>query len=126
VPLIDDNVRNVGREVRKLARLHGELAQTELQAGLRRSAIGFFLFGIGVTIGGLALAAVGIALYLLLTRWMSAAAAAGLVGAAFVALAAVAYFIAFQLLRGSRSLLLPRTRALLLELLRWQEGPKDS
>lgn len=126
MPLIDENVRSVGREVRELARLHRELAQAELQEGLRRSAVGFFLFGIGVAIGGLALAAAGFALFFLLSRWLPAGAAAALVATTFAALAAVAYLIAFQVLRGSGSLLLPRTRALLWELLRWQDKPKDS
>ncbi len=126
MPVIDDNVRNVGREIRELARLHRELAQAELQDGLRRTAIGFYLFGIGITTGGLALAAGGIALFLLFARWMPPAAAAALVGVVLVALAVAAYLVAFWLLRGSRSLLLPRTRALLWELLRWQDEPRDS
>jgi hypothetical protein len=126
VPLIDEHVRDVGREVRELARLHGELAQTELYDGLKRLAIAIFLLGVAVATGGLGIAAASLALYFVFTARVSPPAAAGLVGAALVGLAFLACFVAWRVLKGSQALFLPRTRAMVWELLQWRDDPKDS
>jgi hypothetical protein len=52
--------------------------------------------------------------------------AAGLVALLYGLLSLTAYLVAFRQLEGSRSLLLPRTRAMLKELFQWQDEPKDS
>jgi uncharacterized membrane protein YqjE len=126
VPLIDEKVQTVGREIRELARLHQELARAELREGIGRIVIACFLFGIGVFIGGLALLAAGVAVFYLLDVYVPPALAAALVALMYGALALGAYLVAFRFLEGSRSLSLPRTRAMLKELLQWPEDPKDS
>lgn len=126
MPLIDDHVRAVGREVRELARLHGELARTELWEGARRLVIAMFLFGIGVAIGALSLAAFGMAAFFLLSRVVETPGAAALVAVSFFALMMGLWLCAWRVLRGSNALSLPRTRQMLWELLQWRDKPNDS
>jgi hypothetical protein len=126
VPVLDEHVRAVGREVRELARLHGELARTEMLEGGLRVAVGIFLFAVGVTIGGLALAAVGFALYLLLARTLTTPGAAAIVALCFFALTILMWLLAWHILRGSRGLTLPRTRQMLWELLQWRDDRTNS
>lgn len=126
MPLIDEKVQTVGREVRELARLHRELARAELREGIGQVVIACFLFGLGVLVAGLALLAAGVALFYLLDAYVPRALAAALVALLYGAAALGAYLIAFRRLEGSRSLSLPRTRAMLKELLRWPDDPKDS
>jgi uncharacterized membrane protein YqjE len=126
VPLIDEKVQTVGEEIRELARLHQELARAELREGVRRIGVACFLFGIGIFVGGLSLLAAGVAIFSLFDRFMARGLAAAVVAVLYGASALAAYFIAFHRLEGTRSLLLPRTRALLKELLQWRDDPKSS
>jgi hypothetical protein len=126
VPLIDEHVRAVGREVRELARLHGALARTELSEGMRHLVIAIFLFAVGVAIGALALAALGMAVFFLLQRFVDTPGAAALVAASFFGLMMLLWLIAWRMLRGSGALGMPRTRQMIWELLQWRDKPNDS
>jgi hypothetical protein len=126
VPIIDEHVRAVGREVRQLARLHGALARTEASQGLRRFVIAVFLFAVGVAIGALGLAAFGMAAFFMLAKLVDSPGAAALVALCFFVLMMVLWFAAWRLLRAAYALTLPRTRQMIWELLKWQEEPTDS
>lgn len=123
---IEEDLRAAGREARTLAELHAELARTELQRGALHLAVGIFLFGLGIAVGGLALAAASIALYLVLDRFLAAPLAGSLVALLLAALTLFAWWLAWRVLRGARSLSLPVTRQMLGELLRWRDGPTKS
>ena len=115
--LLDENVQAVGEDVRQLARMHVELARTEVREGATRFVRGMFLFGFGVASGGLVLVAAGIALFSLLGGLMAPAAAVATVGIIYLAVSVAALWIGWRWIRGIASLLLPRTRALLWELI---------
>lgn len=126
MPLIDEHVRTVGREVRELARLHAELAQVEVHAGSRRLLTGLFLLGFGVAMGALVLVAFGTALFEWMRTLVAPPAAAAIVGCVFVAVMLGAWWAGWRLLRGARGLLLPRTRAMLWEMLGWPDELTNS
>jgi hypothetical protein len=119
-------LRAVERDVRELLRLHGELARLEARAGLLRLVIGCFLLGVGAFVGGFVLLAAGFALYLSLVRVLPPAGAATMVALAFALASLGAWYLAWRLLQGTGSLLLPRTRAMLGELVTWKEKPTKS
>jgi uncharacterized membrane protein YqjE len=126
VPLIDDHVRAVGREVRELARLHGELARVEARDGLRRLLTALFLLGFGVMMGTLVIVALGLALFAWVRSLVASPAAAALVALVFAAITVTVWLVAWRLMRGSRDLLLPRTRAMLWEMVRCRDEPTNS
>jgi hypothetical protein len=121
-----EELRALERDVRELVRLHGELARFEARAGLLRLVIGVFLLGVGGFVGGLVLLAAGFAFYLFLVRFMPPAGAAALVAGAFALVSFGTWFVAWRQLEGTRSLSLPRTRALLQEMLTWPKRPTGS
>ena len=126
MPLIDEHVRAVGREVRDLARLHGELARVEALVGVRRLVMALCLLAFGVTMAVLVIIAFSIALFAWIRSWLSAPYAAFLVGLAFAVVMAGSWLLSWRLARGAKALLLPRTRAMLWELLQWREAPTTS
>jgi len=125
-PLIDDRVQAIGNEVRELARLHGELARTELRHGWMRLIGGLFLLGFGVAAGLLVLVIAGVACILFLAPRLGTAGAAATVALVDALVAGISLWLGVRTLRGATSLLLPRTRTLLWELLTWRDPPTKS
>jgi uncharacterized membrane protein YqjE len=126
LPLIDEHVRAVGREVRDLARLHAELARVEVQSGSRRLVTGLFLLWFGVMMGALVLAAFGIAFFAWFRTLVSTPVAAAIVGLVFTAVMLGSWFFGWRLLRSSGDLLMPRSRTMLLEMLGWHNEQTSS
>ena|SRR2546422_2641580 len=126
-PLIDEHVRAVGEEVRELARLHGELARTELREGSSRFVRGIFLFSFGILTGALVLVAAGVGLFFVLDGTLSHAGAAAAVAGIYLGVSGLAMWLGWRWIGGVTSVMLPRTRAMLWELLTWREDkPTDS
>lgn len=125
-PLIDDRVQAIGSEVRELARLHGELARTELRHGWMRLVAGFFLLGFGVAAGLLVIVIASVACILFLSPRLGTAGAAAMVAVVDALVAGIALWFGVRTLRGATSLLMPRTRTLLWELLTWRDPPTNS
>lgn len=126
MPLIDDHVRAVGREVGELARLHGELARVEIAHGSRRLVIAVFLLAFGVMMGTLVIVALGLALFAWIRTLVTTPAAAASVGLVFAAIMAVAWFVSWRLIRSARSVLLPQTRQMLWEMFQCRDAPTNS
>jgi hypothetical protein len=126
LPLIDEHVRAVGRDVRDLARLHAELARVEVQSGSRRLVTGLFLLWFGVMIGALVLAAFGIAFFAWVRSLVSTPVAATIVGLVFTAVMLGSWYVGWRLLRGAGDLLMPRTRMMLMEMLGWHNNEPTS
>ena len=126
MPIVDEHVRSVGRDVRELARLHGELARVEVQSGSRRLLTALFLLGFGVMMGTLFVVALGAALFVWMRTVVTAPAAALIVALAFARVMLIAWTVAWRLIRSADGLLLPRTRTMLWELLRWRDEPTSS
>jgi len=126
VPLVDEHVREVGREVREFAALHLQLAGAEARAGSVRLLSSLFLLGFGVAMGTLVLLAAGVALFLALRRAMPEEAAAALVALGYLLIVAGAWWAGWRLMKGASALLLPQTRALLWELITCRDEPKNS
>ena len=124
--LIDDHVRAVGREVRELARLHGELVHVELRGGARRLIAAVLLVGFGIMMAGLVVVAFGFALFAWLSSLLTTPSAALIVALGFAATMMLSWWMSWRLLRGAKSLLLPQTRTMLWELLRWRDVPTNS
>jgi hypothetical protein len=122
LPLIDEHVRAVGRDVRDLARLHAELARVEVQSGGRRLVTGLFLLWFGVTMGALVLAAFGIAFFAWVRSLVSTPVAATIVGLVFTAVMLGSWYVGWRLLHGAGDLLMPRTRTMLMEMLGWHDN----
>ena len=123
---LEEQLRAVERDVRELVRLHGDLARFEARSGLLRLLLGMFMMGVGVFVAGFVLLAAGFAFYLSLVRVMPPAGAATVVAAGFALTSLGAWFLAWRLLQGAGSLLLPRTRALLSEMFTWRNKPTGS
>lgn len=126
MPWIDEHVQAVGREVRELARLHAQLAGVEMRDGVRRLVGAVCLLGFAVLMATLVLVAGDVALFSLLQGPLSTPAAAATVALVDLAVAALGAFFGWRLLRGAGSLLLPRTRSMLVELLTCRDTPKNS
>ncbi len=125
-PLIDDRVQAIGSEVRELARLHGELARTELRHGWIRLIGGLFMIGFGVAAGVLVIVIAGVACILFLAPHLGTAGAAATVALADALVAGITLWLGVRTLRGAASLLMPRTRTLLWELITWSDPPTNS
>jgi len=125
-PLIDDRVEAIGGDVREIARLHAELARTELRHGWMRLVGGLFLLGFGVAAGSLVLVIAGVACVLFLAPHLGTAWAAATVSLLGALVACFALWLGVRTLRGASSLFLPRTRTLLWELLTWRDPPTNS
>lgn len=125
-PWIDAHVQAVSQEVRELARLHAELARVEMRDGVRRLVGAACLLGFAVLMATLVLVAGDVALFSVLQGPLSAAAAAATVALADLVVAVLGAVLGWRLLRGAGSLLLPRTRSMLVELLTCRDAPKNS
>jgi len=126
VPLVDEHVRDVGREVREFATLHMQLANEEARYGSTRLLSSLFMMGFGVAMFALVLMAGGVATFLFLREVMPPAGAAALVAVGYLLVGAVAWWAAWRLIQGAGSLLLPQTRALLWELISCRDEAKNS
>ncbi|UCE01629.1 MAG: phage holin family protein [Candidatus Latescibacterota bacterium] len=125
-PLLDERAQAVGEEIRDYAKLHVDLARTEVRDGSTRFVWGLILVLCGAAMGALALVAGCASLYLFLHGRMSPPAATAVVTLVFASVAALSFRLAKGRLVGVRSLLLPRTRAMLSEALSWRNGKSNS
>ena len=125
-PLIDDRVQAIGNEVRELARLHGELAQTELRHGWNRLIAGLFLLGFGVLAGLLVIVLFSVASVAFLAPRLGNAGSAATVAIVDAIVAGVSLWLGARMLRGATTLSMPRTRSMLWELLTWRDPPTSS
>ena len=124
---IDEEQPDLVNEVQDLARLHVDLARAEVRDGTRRLQRGVVLLLLAVASAGLLGVAATVTLFLWLHTFFEAWVAAALTTAALGLAVVMALTIGRQQLRGTRSLLLPRTRALLGELFTWRnETSTDS
>lgn len=126
MPLVDEHVREVGREVREFAALHMQLAHEEARSGSTRLVSSLFLMGFGVAMFALVLIAGGVAIFLWLRDVMPPAGAAALVAFGYLLVAIGAWWGAWRLIHGAGALLLPQTRALLWELISCRDEAKNS
>lgn len=125
-PLIDEHARAVGQEVRELARLHAELASAEVHEGTRSFVRGVLLCGFGILVGTLVLVAAGVALFFLWNQVLTPAGAAGMVALIYLVVGAGALWLGVRLVGGLHAVLLPRTRAMLWELLTCRDRAEKS
>jgi len=125
-PLVDDRSRAVGEDLKDLVKLHVDLARTEVRYGSTRVLCGLVAVVAAVGVGVLGFLFGTAGLYLVLRDAFGAAAAAGLVALLYVAICALALGIGIRLLKGVRSLMLPRTRQMLWELFTWREDKSES
>jgi uncharacterized membrane protein YqjE len=123
MPLVDEHVTGVGREVREFARLHLMLAREEATQGSKNFVRSLFLIGFGVSAGGLVLVAAGTALFLWLARVMDPAGAAALVAIVLLAVSSLSLWGGWRWLKSSKSLFLPETRRMLWELVTCPDEP---
>jgi hypothetical protein len=125
-PLLDERAQAVGEDIRDYAKLHVDLARTEVRDGSTRFVWGLILVLCGAATGTLAVIAGCASLYLFLHGLMPPPAAAAVVTLIFTCVAALSFRLAKNRLVGVRSLLLPRTRSMLWEALSWRNGKSDS
>lgn len=125
-PQLDEERPDLVSEVQDLARLHVDLARAEVRDGTRRLQRGLLLLLLAAASAGLLVLASVVTLFLWLeTRfepWVAAALTTAILGI-FVLVAAI---VGRWQLRGTRALLLPRTRALLGELFSWRNDKPTS
>lgn len=126
MPIVDEHVRDVGREVREFAALHLQLAREEARGGSKYLVVSIFLLAFGVATFSLVLVAAGVALFLLLARVVAPAAAATLVAAGYFLVGAAAWWAGWRLMQGASALFLPQTRTLLWELITCRDKPTNS
>ena len=125
-PPTEEHAQVSGKEIRDFAKMHVDLARTEVRQGSTRFVWGMWVLIWALQAGTLAVLAACASLYLALQSILSPAGAAG---ATAVALAAVSFFgirIARRLMGNVRSLSLPRTREMLGELFPWRENKNGS
>ena len=126
-PQLDEDQADLVSEVQDLARLHVDLARAEVRDGTRRLQRGVALLLLAFASAGLLVLSAGITLFLWLQThfvpWISAA----LTTVALVGVLALTTVLGKWQLRGTRALLLPRSRALLGELFSWKaDKPTNS
>lgn len=126
MPIVDEHVREVGREVRDFAALHLQLARAEARQGSKHLLSSLFLLAFGVATFSLVLVAAGVALFLLLAGVMPPAAAAALVAAGYLLVGVAAWWAGWRLMQGADALFLPQTRTLLSELITCRDEPMNS
>jgi uncharacterized membrane protein YqjE len=115
-PLIDEHVQAVGEEVRELANLHAQLALTEIREGTTSFVRGVILCAFGVLASALVLVAFGMVVFFLANRTLTPAGAATVVMAAYGVIGWATIRFGTRSLERVSSLFLPRTRAMLWEL----------
>jgi len=122
----EDDGLSLGGEIRDFARMHVDLARSEVRFGSGRVARALVVLIVAAILAVLVLASLGVALYLALTPRFSALTASLLVAATYGILAGICIGLARAWLRDGSSLLLPRTRQMLRELLSWPPNPTGS
>jgi uncharacterized membrane protein YqjE len=117
---------SLGGEIRDFARMHVDLARSEVRFGSARIVRGLVVLIVAAILAVLVLASLGVALFLALIPRFSSLTASLLVAAAYGVLAGICIGLARMWLRDGSSLLLPRTRQMLRELFSWPANPTDS
>lgn len=117
---VDEEQPDLVHEVQDLARLHVDLARAEVRDGTRRLQTGIAWLMLAFASTCLLVLAVTVTVYLLLQTRLPPWAAAAVTTAALGTFAALAVRLGRWQLKGTRALLLPRTRALLGELFSWR------
>ena len=125
-PQIEEQVQAVGRQAREVAKLHVDLARTEIRDGSTRFLWGLVLVGASVCIGTVTLVTCALALYLLLRTVLSPVLAATCVAVILGLLSAIGFRWGWSLIRGIRGWSLPRTRAMVGEIFSWREDKSNS
>lgn len=125
-PASEKHAPLTGEEIRDFAKMHVDLARTEVREGSARFVWGLLLLSGSILVGSLALLIGCAALYLALRSVVEPAPAAALTFVGLLGVSALLVRIGFWCLGGLRSLLLPRTRQMLGELFRWQDDRNSS
>ena len=125
-PQIDEQARTLSQHVGELAKLHVDLARAELRAGSTRFILGLVVLVASVFVASLAAVAFALALYLWLRSLLSPIPAAGIVGLVLALASVLGFRLGWHWLRGVRSVLLPRSREMVGELLAWRDDKKSS
>ncbi len=125
-PQIDEQAQDLGRHVGEIVKLHVDLARAELRAGSARFALGLVALATSVFVASLALVAFALALFFSLRSFLSPILAAAIVGVLLALLSALGFLQGWKWVRGIRSLLLPRTREMVGELLAWRDDKTSS
>ena len=125
-PQLDEEQPDLVSEVQDLARLHVDLARAEVRDGTRRLQRGLGLLVLAVTTAGLCVLASAFTVFFWLQTRFETWVAAALTTAAYALFALCAAAVGRQQLQGTRSLLLPRTRALLGELFSWRSDKSST
>jgi len=123
---LDEDQVDLVSEVQDLARLHVDLARAEVRDGTRRLQQGLVLTLLAIASAGLLVLSAGVTLFLWLQTHFEPWIAAAVTTAALAGLVMVAVVLAKWQLRGTRALLLPRSRALLGELFSWRNDKPPS
>ena len=125
-PQVEEQAQAVGQQVRDFARLHVDLARTEIRDGSARFLWGLVLVGASVCVGTVAIVAFVVALFLLLRTVLSPVLAATCVAVILGLLSAIGFRWGWSLIRRIRSVSLPRTRAMVGEIFQWREDKNNS
>lgn len=125
-PAGEEHAALTGAEIRDFAKMHVDLARTEVREGSARFVWGLMLLSASILVGTLASLVGCAALYLTLRTLLPPAPAAALTFIALLGISALLVRLGFHCLGGLRSLLLPRTRQMLGELFRWPDDKTDS
>ena len=112
-PATEERVELTGAEIRDFAKMHVDLARTEVREGSARFVLGLLLLTGSILVGTMALLIGCAALFLALRSFLSPAPAAALTCVVLLGVSALMVRIGFRCLGGLRSLLLPRTRQML-------------
>ncbi|HZM16969.1 MAG TPA: phage holin family protein [Candidatus Krumholzibacteria bacterium] len=125
-PQIDEQAQDLGRHVGEIVKLHVDLARAELRAGSARFVLGLVALATSIFVASLAIVAFALALYLLLRSLLSPILAATIVGVLLALVSALGFLQGWKWVRGIGSLLLPRTREMVGELLAWRDDKTSS
>ena len=125
-PQLDEDHADLVSEVQDLARLHVDLARAEVRDGTRRLQQGLVLLLLAAASAGLLVLCVVVTLFLWLQTRFAPWVAAALTAAALGSFVFAAVALGKWQLKGTRALLLPRTRALLGELFSWRSDKPTS
>lgn len=116
---------SLGRDMRDLARLHVDLARSEMRFGRARFMRGVVLIASSLIVGGLVLGAVGLALFWAWSPRLTPIGAALAVAALYSLVATGLSLLGRRWLRDGESVLMPRTRSLLREIWQWDSADQD-
>jgi uncharacterized membrane protein YqjE len=118
---LDDEPPDLVSEVQDFARLHVDLARSEVRDGTRRLVRGLLLLLLAAASTGLLVFAGLVTLFLWLRTRFDPWVAAALVTVSLAAFVVGASAVGKWQLGGTKALLLPRTRTLLRELFAWRD-----